>query len=480
MKKFLLTLVVFASIGVFAKLQAQSCTLSNFTIDQNSTTQVGGNCLINVDISFDLAHNNGFKHMWIHLWPTSIYPTLPYSGRPTAAELANTAGNIGLDITNGSGSTPSTVTLQTSYPGGGVTVTGATVSLSAGTGAGGSDRVTITGVVLMVAGSCGSSASITGDAWGTNSASQNSVQCLNQGSINFVANDPTITGFKVCSTPRTLNIGIQTLSSSNISVSYTLYKDDGDAIFEPGTQDISVGSAGPFTINSGSPYSASGVTYTGNNVPGENSSIWVAVTSSNSAGTQISLFQNQCAALPVGLKSFTASRNRSNVGLTWVTTFEENNSGFELQRSLGSGGWEVVTFVATKAPNGNSTENLTYTYTDMNSFKGISQYRLRQIDIDGKSKYSEIRAVRGEGQVSKTLVYPNPSFDGKIKVVFEDVNGSRDVSLIDMNGKMVKQWNGVTANNLQFDITTPGFYNLRVINRETGEQTIEKIVVNKR
>jgi hypothetical protein len=184
--------------------------------------------------------------------------------------------------------------------------------------------------------------------------------------------------------------------------------------------------------------------------------------------------------LPVNFKSFTAARNRNIVALKWTTASEQNNLGFEIQRLIGSGSWQTVSFVSSLATNGNSSSDLSYSYSDPNSTKGISQYRIRQIDIDQKSKYSEIRAVRGDGQNGKTIVYPNPAAaGGKINVVFEDAEGTRDVSLIDINGRLVKQWKNITNNNLQIENVTPGLYNLKVIVCETGEQTIEKIVVNK-
>ena len=69
-----------------------------------------------------------------------------------------------------------------------------------------------------------------------------------------------------------------------------------------------------------------------------------------------------------------------------------------------------------KHTNGNSNSPLTYVLTDFNNSKGISQYRLRQVDIDGKQAYSMIRSVRGEGQKSNTIIYPNPSGDGKVNI----------------------------------------------------------------
>lgn len=185
-------------------------------------------------------------------------------------------------------------------------------------------------------------------------------------------------------------------------------------------------------------------------------------------------------ALPVSFRAFTASRSSNVVSLKWITAFESNNLGFEVQRLIGTGTWQTLSFIATQAAGGNSSSDLTYSYTDLNSTKGISQYRIKQIDIDRKSKLSEIRAVRGEGQKGKTIVYPNPSYDGKVNVVFEDVSGSRDISLMDVNGRIIKQMKGITNNTIAFDNLIAGIYTVRALNNDTGEQEVQKFVVNKR
>ena len=83
-------------------------------------------------------------------------------------------------------------------------------------------------------------------------------------------------------------------------------------------------------------------------------------------------------------------------------------------------------------------------------------------------------------EISKTIVYPNPSSDGKVNIVFEDANVSRDISVSDMSGRTVKQLKGVTANNITIDNLTPGMYSLRIVIPSTGDQSVEKIMVNKR
>jgi len=195
------------------------------------------------------------------------------------------------------------------------------------------------------------------------------------------------------------------------------------------------------------------------------------------------IIEQPCASalLPVSLRSFTAARNNSTVLLKWETAIEENSRGFYIERNLGNNAWQTLGFVPTKAMNGSSSSLLDYEYSDINNnAKGITQYRLRQVDIDGKHAYSPIRAVRAGSQKGKTIVYPNPSNDGRVNVVFADVNTIRDVSLMDMNGRVMKQWKGVANNNIQIDNLMAGFYTIRIIDTDTGEQTVEKIVVKKR
>jgi hypothetical protein len=187
-----------------------------------------------------------------------------------------------------------------------------------------------------------------------------------------------------------------------------------------------------------------------------------------------------CAALPIKLKTFTAVRNKANVTLSWVTELEENNKGFEIQRLSGSGNWQTVGFVNTSAVNGNSSIPLNYGFTETNNTKGISQYRLKEVDLSNKHFYSPIRSVRGDGQKTMLIIYPNPSTNGKINIIFEEAVATRDVSVIDINGRVIKMWKGITNNNLQVENLNPGLYSVRIVDAGSGEQTVEKFVIKNR
>ncbi len=209
--------------------------------------------------------------------------------------------------------------------------------------------------------------------------------------------------------------------------------------------------------------------------------VMVLIWTSNSCGG------NNCTAvkrsitrspLPADLISFVAMRNHTSVILKWQTATEKNNSGFAVERYTGSD-WQQVAWVPTQAPGGNSTEILNYNYTDANNSRTVSQYRLRQVNLDGQIRYSQIRLVNSDAEADKVIVYPNPSPNGSVSISFGQSSSARNISIIDINGQLVKQMNNVMDNNIRVDNLLPGIYNVRIITVETGEQAVQKFVVNK-
>ncbi len=126
----------------------------------------------------------------------------------------------------------------------------------------------------------------------------------------------------------------------------------------------------------------------------------------------------QPTPLPVELTFFSAVYNNYNVELFWKTATEINNYGFEVQRASPEnrdtplqGVWEQIGFVA---GYGNSNSPKDYYFVDENPKTDFIQYRLKQIDTDGKYSYSHI--VRLEINQNEILPlefilyqnYPNP------------------------------------------------------------------------
>ncbi|MBC7426370.1 MAG: T9SS type A sorting domain-containing protein [Bacteroidia bacterium] len=183
-----------------------------------------------------------------------------------------------------------------------------------------------------------------------------------------------------------------------------------------------------------------------------------------------------CAApvpLPVSLMSFTAQQKESNIVLQWTTVEETNNLSFSIERSADGTNWQTI---KTVKGGMNSSTILNYTETDARPIEGISFYRLKQTDVDGKSVYSYNKTVNFN-TVSKIVIYPNPAKD-KITINGEDIN-SADVTISDCLGNVM---NVVAANengNIVLNTTelAAGLYFIN-INME-GLVKSEKVVITR-
>lgn len=92
--------------------------------------------------------------------------------------------------------------------------------------------------------------------------------------------------------------------------------------------------------------------------------------------------------------------------LDWQTASEENNKGFEIERSSDGRNWELLDFIN---GNGSSNSKNEYQYFDEKTFLGSNYYRLKQIDFDGIFDYSETIVVLIEQSNDKIQIVPNPT-----------------------------------------------------------------------
>lgn len=470
---------------------AQSCYVTNPTITNVHNTDDGqGTGVLTFDLDFTIGNNAGSKIIVIHLWPANLYPTLPYANATDADELKTSYGTIVID--NEIRNNHPNATYYSSYPfSTGVTILATDPLITRSGGATQTDpfQFHLSEITIPNIPSSGV-VSIKGDIWATNSGSLNSntsIQCVTK-NINLVLGDPILTQpLKNCSNPRSLSFYIGATSATPITVDYEIYKDDkvlvnGQPIFNPSTDlDVTLGGTQTVSVASDSYYDGANTGFVGNNTPGENSSYWVVVTYSPPGGglsfSIAKIAANTCASpLPVSLRSFTVSRNSSNVVLKWETTKEQNNSGFMVERRTGMDPWKDLSFVPSRSENGFSGDVVSYMFTDFNNFKGVSQYRLRQVDIDGRIRYSDIRAVKGDGQSLNSLsVFPNPAPGGNFSILLND-DGVYDIVIMDANGRVLLQFSDIRGSKSVSDLR-PGQYLVVAHNTKTAERRTTKIVV---
>ncbi|MHA4736402.1 T9SS type A sorting domain-containing protein [Dyadobacter sp. MSC1_007] len=132
--------------------------------------------------------------------------------------------------------------------------------------------------------------------------------------------------------------------------------------------------------------------------------------------------------LPVVLVKFQGVRSLEGSKLTWKTTSETNNKGFEIERSADARAFGKIGFVD---GNGDTKEDKTYHFTDLQPFE-TSYYRLKQLDYDGKFEYSKVIAVRGDQVEIK--VYPNPAQE---YLTISGIEAGTEVSIINESGRVV-------------------------------------------
>lgn len=186
--------------------------------------------------------------------------------------------------------------------------------------------------------------------------------------------------------------------------------------------------------------------------------------------TSVDCSQIVCSsALPVTLISLKGQRVDANlVTLTWETSAEINNSGFDIERSPNTTNFEKVGFVD---GGGTIASTKKYQFDDRNPSENVTYYRLKQLDYDGKFEYTRIIAVNGFREQLSLSTIPNPGFQtqGFFLVKGNDSSGKVALTVVDVKGMLVyKNDQIVLGKNKQIPLSmlpelTTGLYIAKVI-----------------
>jgi hypothetical protein len=158
--------------------------------------------------------------------------------------------------------------------------------------------------------------------------------------------------------------------------------------------------------------------------------------------------------LPVELVAFTAQAAGPAVRVAWRTASERDNQYFEVERALSpNSGFAPIGRVA-----GSGTSNgRSYSFRDETAAATQATtlyYRLRQVDLDGKSEYSPVVAVSWKAAKETAVVlYPNPAAQSStVRVSLgsgNEANTATTLKVYDVRGVLLRQ---VSAEKL----TLPG------------------------
>lgn len=183
--------------------------------------------------------------------------------------------------------------------------------------------------------------------------------------------------------------------------------------------------------------------------------------------------------LPVELSEFNCNVNKRNVTLSWMTDYEHNNKGFDIERKgFDKNEWLNIGYVI---GNGNKNTITRYSFTDTKLQAGKFNYRLKQTDINGNFKYYNLSnevEISLPKKYNLSQNYPNP-FNPATKIDYELPADSK-VSLIifDVLGRSIntivneKQQAGYYTIQFNASSISSGTYFYRLIANSEGKENI--------
>lgn len=186
-------------------------------------------------------------------------------------------------------------------------------------------------------------------------------------------------------------------------------------------------------------------------------------------------------ALPIELGYFDANLNSNHqVQVTWATLSELNNDYFVIERTLDGQEYETVEVISSA---GNSIVQIDYEIIDSKPLKGISYYRLRQVDFDNTTTLSDIVTINNKVEVEEV----GPSFEvfyssdlNKVWLNYDSIESSgNSISIYDISGRKVFEQTLIHSSgqlSLSNDLNLSGIY--LVYFQSHRKSLVEKIRIN--
>jgi hypothetical protein len=184
-----------------------------------------------------------------------------------------------------------------------------------------------------------------------------------------------------------------------------------------------------------------------------------SVTGTVATGSGFTIFSpfgvRSDAVVPISLVKFSGKANKAGNVLKWNTANEQNNKGFEIQRSTDGVNFVSIAFVNSIANNGYSSINLNYTYTDSKVQAGKVFYRLKQVDYNQSAKMSEVISLYTE--LADNLAISRLVANSSRLAFVVNAPAAQKLSFVvyDASGKIVATKNAaltVGINSLEIDI----------------------------
>jgi len=208
-----------------------------------------------------------------------------------------------------------------------------------------------------------------------------------------------------------------------------------------------------------------------------------AVTSAtgSSAANRFMIVFSQLGTLPVTFTSVKAYSQDKNINVQWTVENEMNMKQYETEKSTDGNQFTNLAVTAAKANGGHSAN---YLVTDTHPVQGYNYYRIKSVDINGKTAYSNIvKVMIGAGNDKQEIsVYPNPVVNGIIHLQLNNQpEGNYGIRLLNKSGqtilqKQIQHTGGNGTETISLDKYLPrGMYQLEVTKPDGTKSNINVI-----
>lgn len=167
---------------------------------------------------------------------------------------------------------------------------------------------------------------------------------------------------------------------------------------------------------------------------------------------------------PVKFSNVKAYAEGNGIRIDWSNLTETDVNNYTVERSASSQFADLGSVNASRNDGGKAS----YTYLDAAPLSGISFYRIRSEEYNGKVLYSAIVKVDTRGGATDVVLYPNPTNGGVISMQATALNkGLYTIQVFNTSGQRVLTQSlnhpgGFVTQTIQLPALQPGLYSLQL------------------
>ncbi len=178
----------------------------------------------------------------------------------------------------------------------------------------------------------------------------------------------------------------------------------------------------------------------------------------------------QLSVLPVKFTLFDVAKKDNDALINWAVSNEDANTNrYEIERSTDGVSFEAIQTLLPQN-NGLSTNNYSKTDASLTNIKSVGlilYYRIKQVDNDGKTSFTDIKMVRLGNKSNLITAFPNPVKDfTTVQMEFAKAE-QVTMSLCNVDGKTVQNFTlqavkGINTKKVDLNNLPSGNYMLKV------------------